>query len=219
MIRYLLLGELFINSPLEQFEVTNIISIIAPIFGYVQFSLTNVGLYLILVLITITISHYLTSNFNKLIPSKWGVTQESLYTSVHGMVKDQIGSKNEIYFPFILSIFLIVLVTNLIGMVPYSFTPTGQLIVSLGLSLLIWIGVTLIGLQKHGIKFWSFFVPLGTPLILVPLLVNIELISYTARAFSLGVRLMANVRDLTFFHRVLIRVQSVLLSDYSIKVR
>ena len=188
-----IITNIIIHSPLEQFEVINIISIIAPILGYVQFSITNLGLYLLIVLFTIIFSHYFTSNYNKVIPSKWGVLQETIYSSILGMVREQIGSKNEIYFPLIISIFLLVLVTNLIGMVPYSFTPTGQLIVSLGLSVMIWIGVTLIGFQKHGIKFWSFFVPLGTPLILVPLLVNIELISYTARAFSLGVRLMANI--------------------------
>lgn len=185
--------EYSILSPLEQFEVINIIGLTAPILGYLQFSLTNAGLYLIIVLVLIIFSHYLTSNYSKIVPSKWNITQEALYTSINSMVREQVGSKNGIYFPLIFSIFILILITNFIGMVPYSFTPTSQVIVSLGLSIAIWIGVTIIGFQKHGLHFWSFFVPAGTPLVLVPLLVCIELISYIARAFSLGVRLMANV--------------------------
>lgn len=185
--------ELLINSPLEQFEVINIIGVTAPILGYLQLSLTNVGLYLLIVLLVVIFSHYLTSNHGRILPSKWNITQEALYTSIHSMVREQIGPKNEVYFPFIFSLFILILITNFIGMIPYSFTPTSQLIVSLGLSIAIWIGVTIIGFQRHGNHFWSYFVPAGTPLVLVPLLVCIEIISYIARAFSLGIRLMANM--------------------------
>lgn len=109
------------------------------------------------------------------------------------MVKEQIGSANEIYVPFIYSLFFFVLLANLVGNVPYSFAFTSSAIVAMGLSVMIFLGVTILGFMRHGIHFFSFFVPAGTPLALVPLLALIELISYFARAFSLGVRLFANI--------------------------
>src|SRR6201996_9049693 len=109
------------------------------------------------------------------------------------MVKDQIGSLNEMYIPFIYSIFFFILIGNLISNVPYSFAITASAILTLGLSVTIFMGVTILSVYKHGIKFFSYFVPAGTPLGLVPLIVPIEVISYFARAVSLGVRLFANL--------------------------
>jgi F-type H+-transporting ATPase subunit a len=94
---------------------------------------------------------------------------------------------------FIYSLFCLILFANLVGNIPYSFVITTSAIVCLGLSFTIFIGVTILGLSIHKLKFFSFFIPSGTPLILVPLLVIIEFISYLARAFSLGVRLFANM--------------------------
>jgi len=107
------------------------------------------------------------------------------------MVREQLGK--EIYLPFIYSTFLFILVANLIGNVPYSYAITSSIVVSIGLSFTIIIGVTILGLSIHKIHFFSFFIPAGTPLALVPLLVLIELISYIARAFSLGIRLFSNI--------------------------
>ena len=107
------------------------------------------------------------------------------------MVREQIGK--EIYLPFIYSLFFFILISNLTGNVPYSFTLGTSVIVSIGLSFTIWLGVTILALSIHRVKFFSYFVPSGTPLALVPLLVLIELVSYVARAVSLGVRLFANM--------------------------
>jgi F-type H+-transporting ATPase subunit a len=109
------------------------------------------------------------------------------------MVRDQIGTANEVYLPFIYSLFFFIIIANLTGNVPYNYTITTSIVVSLGLSLTIFIGVTILALSIHKVRFFSFFVPSGTPLALVPLLVLIELISYLARAVSLGVRLFANM--------------------------
>jgi F-type H+-transporting ATPase subunit a len=182
-----------INSPLEQFEVISLISVNAPILGYFTFTLTNLALYSILVLFLILGLHYMGNNENKLIPSKWSISLESLFSSVNTMVREQIGVSNEKYLPFIYSLFFFVLFANLLGNIPYSFVITTSAIVCLSLSITIFIGVTLLGLYLHKIKWFSFFIPSGTPLPLVPLLVLIEFISYLARAFSLGVRLFANL--------------------------
>jgi F-type H+-transporting ATPase subunit a len=184
---------LIINSPLEQFEITNLISLNAPIFGYINISLTNLALYCIIVLILILSLHIYANNTNKLVPSKWSIVLESSYASINSMVREQIGNSNEIFLPFIYTLFFFILICNLTGNVPYSYTVTTSIIVTLGFSFTILIGVTILGLYIHKMKFFAFFIPSGTPLALVPLLVLIELLSYSARAFSLGIRLFANL--------------------------
>ena len=185
--------NLFILSPLDQFEVGNLIGVNAPLLGYLHINLTNLSLYSIFILIIILGLHILGNNEYKLIPSKYSISLESSYASLSTMVKEQVGSQSEKYIPFIYSLFFFILIGNLISNVPYSFAVTASGIVSLGLSLTIFIGVTILAVGTHGIKFFSFFIPAGTPLGLVPLLVLIELVSYLARAVSLGVRLFANI--------------------------
>ena len=187
------MNKLFIFSPLSQFEVTNLIGVNAPILGNLHLNLTNLSLYSIFVLITILGLHIYANNDNKIIPNNWSISFESSFQSLNTMVREQIGANMEIYFPFIYSIFFYILIANLISNVPYSFAVTASGVVSLGLSLTIFIGVTILALSIHGIKFFAFFIPSGTPLALVPLLVLIELVSYLARAVSLGVRLFANL--------------------------
>lgn len=187
------MNNLFIFSPLSQFEVSNLIGVNAPILGNLHLNLTNLSLYSIFVVLTIIGLHIYANNDNKIIPNNWSISFESSFQSLNSMVREQIGANMEIYFPFIYSIFFYILIANLISNVPYSFAVTASGVVSLGLSLTIFIGVTILALSIHGIKFFSFFIPSGTPLALVPLLVLIELVSYLARAVSLGVRLFANI--------------------------
>ena len=184
-------NQLMVNSPLEQFEVTNLIGINAPILGYLNITLTNLGLYSLLVLFLIIGIHYAGNNEVKLVPSKWSIVLESLYASIHSMVREQLGK--EVYLPFIYSIFFFILIANLTGNIPYSFTITTSIIVSIGFSFTILIAVTILGLSIHKLHFFSYFVPSGCPLALVPLLVLIESVSYLARALSLGIRLFANM--------------------------
>ena len=178
-------------SPLDQFEVTNLIGFNAPILGYLNLSLTNLGLYSLIVLGFILSLHVLTLNNNKIVPSKWSIALESFFSSINSMVKEQLGK--ELYLPFIYSLFFFILIANLTGNVPYSFTITTSIMVSIGLSFTILIAVTILALSIHKLHFFSFFVPSGTPLALVHLLVLIETVSYLARAFSLGIRLFANM--------------------------
>ena len=187
------MNNLFIFSPLSQFEVHNLIGVNAPILGNLHLNLTNLSLYSIFVFLTILGLHVYANNDSKIIPNNWSISFESSFQSLNSMVREQIGANMEIYFPFIYSIFFYILIANLISNVPYSFAVTASGVVSLGLSFTIFIGVTILALSLHGIKFFSFFIPSGTPLALLPLLVLIELVSYLARAVSLGVRLFANI--------------------------
>jgi len=185
--------QFLILSPLSQFEVSSLIGINAPILGYLNIILTNLGLYASFILLFVIGLHLYGNNESNLIPSKWSISLESSYASLSSMVREQIGSTNEIYLPFIYSLFFFILFGNLISNIPYSFAVTASGVVSLGLSISIFIGVTILALSIHGIKFFAFFIPAGTPLALVPLLVLIELVSYLARSVSLGVRLFANI--------------------------
>jgi F-type H+-transporting ATPase subunit a len=184
-------SHLLINSPLEQFEVTSLLGINAPFFGYLNLTLTNLALYSVLILFLIISLHIIGNNDSKLLSSRWSILLESIFASINSMVKEQISK--EIYLPFIYSLFFFILIANLTGNIPYSYTITSSIMVSIGLSLTIFIAVTLMGLTIHKLHFFAYFIPSGTPLALVPSLVLIELISYISRAGSLGIRLFANI--------------------------
>lgn len=186
----------FINivSPLDQFEIRNLLSIHAPVLGNLSLSLTNIGLYLTIAGYLVFISNIISTNHDRIVSNSWSICQESVYATVHSIVVNQINErKGQIYFPFIYVLFVFILINNLIGMVPYSFASTSHFILTFSLSFTVVLGATLLGLSKHGLEFFSLFVPAGCPLGLLPLLVLIEFISYLARNVSLGLRLAANI--------------------------
>ncbi len=181
-------------SPLDQFEIRDLISINLDIINNSHISLTNIGFYLTISIIIILGINILATNYNKLISNTWSINQETLYATIHSIVINQINpKKGQIYFPFIYALFLFILINNLIGMVPYSFASTSHFILTFFISFTVVLGATFLGFQKHGLEFFSFFVPSGCPLGLLPLLVFIEFISYLSRNVSLGLRLAANI--------------------------
>jgi F-type H+-transporting ATPase subunit a len=180
-------------SPLDQFETYSLFSFTAPILGNFNLSLTNLGLYTIIIFTIIVGLHSISNNNFALVPSSYSIMLESLFATITSIVRNQIGENKEIYIPLIYSLFIFVLISNLVSNVAYNFAVTSSIIVCLGISVTIFLGVTILSLAKHGVKFFSFFVPSGCPLPLVPLLVLIELVSYLARAVSLGLRLFANI--------------------------
>jgi F-type H+-transporting ATPase subunit a len=182
-----------IPGPLDQFNVTELVGLKFEILGKFYLAITNISLYLALVLAVIIAIFYFGDNDSKLVPNKWSIVLETFFASLKGMVKDQIGLAYEVYLPLIFSIFFFFLTGNLISNIPYSFAANASGVVSIGYSLTFFLGVTIISLFKHGNKFFRNFIPEGTPLALVPLLVSIEFTSYTARGFSLGVRMFSNL--------------------------
>lgn len=173
-------------SPLDQFEIK-------PIIMYKDtYILTNYILYLNLIIIIILGLNYILNN-GIIIPNRYNLIIISIYETILNMVKNQIGIKGGKYYPIIFTIFNIIIIANLISLIPYTFAYTAQLVAIILLSITLWIGITIIGLAKHGWSYFSLFVPTGTPLPLVPILVIIELLSYTSRAISLGLRLSANI--------------------------
>jgi F-type H+-transporting ATPase subunit a len=183
-----------ILSPLAQFEIRDLLSLDAPILSNLHLSITNIGFYLTIGAILLLGLSLLSTNYNKLISNNWSIGQESLYATIHSIVTNQINPKNgQIYFPFIYTLFLFILINNLIGMVPYSFASTSHVVLTFALSFTVVLGATILGFQKHGLQFFSLLVPAGCPLALLPLLVFIEFISYLSRNISLGLRLAANM--------------------------
>jgi F-type H+-transporting ATPase subunit a len=183
-----------ISSPLDQFEIRNLLSIDAPILANIHISLTNIGLYITIGMFFILTLNVLATNYNKVISDKWSISQESIYATIHSIVINQINTRSgQLYFPFIYTLFVFILINNLIGMIPYSFASTSHFVLTFAISFTVVLGATILGFQKHGLEFFSLLVPAGCPLGLLPLLVLIEFISYLARNISLGLRLAANI--------------------------
>lgn len=179
------------NSPLEQFSIVSYISLRL---GVLDISLTNVGIFCVLTYGCIHILWYYLFGINggKLVPGRCQVIAEMMFSFVKALAHEQIVPSNH-YIGIIFTTWLYILTSNLLGLVPLSFATTSQLVLAFGLSFSLFIGVTLIGVLKHGVHFMSFFLPSGAPLGLSPLLVVIEVISYVFRPISLGVRLFANI--------------------------
>ena len=179
------------SNPMHQFEVYSIGPEI--ILGPVNLSFTNSSLFMVVSSLSILLLLFLATKKKSLIPSKIQLVGEMSYAFVAKMISDTAGNNAKPFFPFIFTLFMFVLFCNMIGMLPYSFTVTSHIIVTFVLAAAIFIGVTVIGFIKHGIKYLELFVPKGVPVVLLPLIIIIEVISYLSRPVSLSVRLFANM--------------------------
>jgi F-type H+-transporting ATPase subunit a len=128
-----------------------------------------------------------------LVPTRWQSMAELSYEFIASMVRDNVGTEERKYFPFIFSLFMFILFANLIGLLPYSFTFTSHIIVTFAMAIMVFLGVTVIGIVRHKLHFFSFFLPAGVPKIMAPILVPIEIVSYLSRPVSLSIRLFANM--------------------------
>jgi len=184
----------YVTNPLNQFEIRDFLTLKLFLLDNLELSLTNIGIYLITGGVFLVILNLLSTNNNKLIGNSWSISQESLYVTIQNIVINQINTKEgQKYFPFIYTLFIFILINNLIGMIPYSFASTSHFVLTFSISFTIVLGATILGFAKHNLEFFSLLVPAGCPLALLPLLVLIEFISYLARNISLGLRLAANI--------------------------
>jgi F-type H+-transporting ATPase subunit a len=179
------------TNPMHQFEVYRIGPEIK--LGSIDISFTNASLFMVISSFAILLIFNLGSKKKSIIPDKIQLLAELSYTFVSKMISDTAGSKAKPYFAFIFSIFMFVLFSNMFGMIPYTFTVTSHIIVTFMLATFIFIGITIIGFIKHGLRYLKLFVPSGVPVVLLPLIVVIEVISYLSRPISLSVRLFANM--------------------------
>jgi len=182
---------MFFNSPLEQFSINKII----PIFiGSLDFSITNST---VLVFISCTVA-FLFYNFAianaKLVPSAWQSCAEFFFEFIFfNVLSENVKKNGPLYFPFLFTVFTFIFFCNIMGMVPFSFTVTSHIVVTLALAMTAFIGINIIGIRTHGLHLLSLFLPAGAPIALAPLLVLIELVSYSFRVVSLSLRLFSNM--------------------------
>ena len=127
------------------------------------------------------------------VPGRLQSLAEIAYTGIMSMAVGSIGPEGRRFFPFIFALFFFVLMGNLLGLLPYSFTYTSHIAVTFGLALMVIVVVTVVSLRIHGLHFFSYFFPVGAPKLLAPLIIPIEVISYLSRPVSLAIRLFANM--------------------------
>jgi F-type H+-transporting ATPase subunit a len=178
------------HSPLAQFEIKKIFDI--TILGY-DVSFTNSSMLMAAALIISSSFFYLALRGEDIIPTRLQMFAETLFGVIDDMIKQNIGENGRGYMSFILSIFMFILMCNLFGMIPYSFTVTSHISVTFILAMIVFLLVTIVGFLKHGLHFFSLFLPKGTPAWLAPLLFVIEFVAYLARPISLSLRLAANM--------------------------
>ena len=177
-------------DPIHQFEIKELIPL--KLFE-TNISYTNSSLFMSLAIIFVTLLLLLSIKNKSLIPSRLQSISEIFYEFISNMVSDNIGDKGRKFFPLIFTLFTFLLFGNMLGMLPYSFTFTSHIIVTFVLAMFIFLLVTLLGIFIHGFKFFGLFVPKGVPMLMLPLMIPIEIISYLSRPISLSVRLFANM--------------------------
>ncbi len=178
------------HSPLAQFEIKPLIPFRI---GEVDLSFTNSAFFMMTAVVLATLFLTLGSRRGALVPGRWQSVAELSYEFIANMIRDNVGTEGRRYFPFIFTLFMFVFFGNILGMVPYSFTYTSHIIVTFALATVVFVGVTVIGFMKHGLRFLSFLMPSGVPIYMAPLIVPIEILSYFTRPVSLSLRLFANM--------------------------
>lgn len=183
-------GAIGAYGPMDQFQINRFLKL--DLFG-LDASFTNSSFFMILAVVLIVGFLNFAMGGRALIPTRLQSIAEMTYEYIANMVYENTGKEGMKYFPFVFSLFVFVLVLNMLGMIPYSFTVTSHLVVTFALALLVFLVVTGIGFARHGLGYLKLFVPSGLPMWLLPLIVVIEIISYFIRPISLSVRLFANM--------------------------
>lgn len=180
-----------ITNPLEQFSIVTVIPIRL---GNIDISFTNSSLFMFIVILTVSLFFILSIANSTLVPYKWQSVAELLYGFVLSVTQENItGELKNKYFPFIFTLFFFILTSNLLGMIPYTFTVTSHISITFGLSLSIFIAIIIIMVIRHKIESFNTFMAPGCPTILAPILVPIEIVSFFSKPFSLAIRLFANM--------------------------
>jgi F-type H+-transporting ATPase subunit a len=178
------------HSPLAQFEIKRLIPIH---FGNIDASFTNSAMWMVIAILCASLLMTWSMSRRAMVPGRLQSIAELSYEFIANMLQENVGSAGRQYFPFIFTLFMFILFANVLGMIPYSFTPTSHIIVTFAMAAVVFIGVTAIGFMRHGAHFLSLFVPKGVPWPLLLLLVPIEVLSYFIRPVSLSLRLFANM--------------------------
>jgi len=177
-------------DPIHQFEVLRLIDL--PV-GSWDLSFTNVSLFMVVTVIISSMFLLLTSSSRGIVPTRMQSLSEIAYEFVASTLRESAGSQGIRFFPLVFSLFVFVLVANFIGLFPYFYTVTSQIMITFSLAMLVILTVILSGFYKHGFRFFRLFVPSGVPILILPLVTIIEVISFLSRPISLSLRLFANM--------------------------
>lgn len=177
------------TSPLKQFEIVPLIRL--GEFGGYELTVTNSAAFMMLTVAVSSGFLLLGIRSRALVPGRWQAAVEILYEFVLKTLRDSTGERGARFFPLVFSLFMFILVANLIGLVPGAFTVTSHLVVTFALAMVVFLTVTIYGVFQHGFGFFRLFLPPGVPLALAPFLVPIEIISFLSRPISHSVRLFA----------------------------
>lgn len=179
-------------SPLEQFAIQDLTAPLFTIGGH-HIAITNSAIFMMGAVVLSSGLLLAGAGKGAMIPGRIQAMSELFYEFIANMIRDNVGSAGKKFFPFIFTLFIFTLFGNILGMLPYGYTFTSQIAVTFFMAMVVFLGVTLIGLFKHGLHFFSLFFPHGAPLFTAPILIPIELVSYLSRPISLSVRLFANM--------------------------
>jgi F-type H+-transporting ATPase subunit a len=177
-------------DPIHQFEIHRLIPI--KIFGW-DASFTNASLFMLLAVVLIAGFFVVSMQTRSLVPSRLQSLAEISYEFVANMLRESVGHSGMKYFPFVFTIFIFVFTANTLGLIPGFFTVTSHIVVTAALAGLVFVTVLIVGFARHGLKFLKLFVPQGVPILILPLVVLIEVISFLSRPVSHSVRLFANM--------------------------
>jgi len=180
-------GEKIID-PIHQFVINRLVPIEI---GGVDISFTNSALWACIVVACASLLFILAPR--NLIPTRLQSVAEGIYELVHDITHDVLHENARTYFPFVLTLFVFILFANVLGLIPYSFTVTSHIVITLALALVVFIGATIIGFIRNGFGYLKLFAPSGVPVFLLPLVIVIEIVSYFIRPMSLSIRLFANM--------------------------
>ena len=178
-------------DPIHQFEIKNFFPIVR--IGNVEIAFTNSALFMLIGLLLILLLMLGATSSRALVPGRLQSVAEMTYEFVANTVRSSAGNEGMKFFPFVFTLFMFILAANLIGLIPYSFTVTSQLIITVTFALLVFFLVVGYGFWKNGLRFLNVFVPKGVPIIILPAIVAIEVLSFISRPVSHSVRLFANM--------------------------
>jgi F-type H+-transporting ATPase subunit a len=177
-------------NPIEQFSVAPIVPIHI---GGLDFSFTNSALYMLIAVAIVALLMLLGANGSTGAPGRLQALAEMAYEFIAGMLRSAAGEHAQAFFPFVFSIFMFILICNLVGLIPYTFSVTSHIVVTAALALTVFFTVIIVGFAKHGVGFFKLFVPPGVPIAILPVVVAIEVFSFFVRPMSHSVRLFANM--------------------------
>ncbi|QUS37993.1 F0F1 ATP synthase subunit A [Tardiphaga alba] len=178
-------------DPIHQFEIQKIFTL--GHIGNQEIAFTNSSAYMFAAVAVVSVLMLGGSAGRHLVPTRFQSMAELSYEFVANTLKSSIGEEGMRFFPLVFSLFMFILTANMIGIIPYTFTTTSHLIVTVALALLVFLTVFIYGIYKNGLKFFKLFVPHGIPIYILPLIMVIEVISFLSRPVSHSVRLFANM--------------------------